>query len=87
VDPPDIPLIPKLAAGGILRTAGSVLVGERAPEVLSLPRAARVDPLPFGLEPWEISGGSREIVTKVYLDRRQIAEAVGEVASDRGARR
>lgn len=37
--------IPMLASGGVLRTAGSVLVGEAGPELLSLPRGAQVTPL------------------------------------------
>lgn len=42
---PKIPKIPRLAEGGIIDTPGSVLVGEVAPEVLSLPRGAQVTPL------------------------------------------
>ncbi|WEV47010.1 tape measure protein [Bifidobacterium sp. ESL0690] len=37
--------IPMLAQGGVIRSAGSVLVGEAGPEVLSLPMGARVTPL------------------------------------------
>jgi hypothetical protein len=35
-----------MAAGGTVRSAGTSLVGERGPELLRLPRGARVDPLP-----------------------------------------
>lgn len=39
------PLIPKLEKGGTVIRPGSVLVGERGPEVLNLPRGASVVPL------------------------------------------
>ena len=38
--------IPMLANGGIATESGSVLVGEEGPEILSMPKGARVDPLP-----------------------------------------
>lgn len=37
--------IPKLATGGTLTTGGTVMVGESGPELLTLPRGARVTPL------------------------------------------
>lgn len=37
-----------LAEGGIIRTPGPVLVGERGPEILNLPRGAQVAPLSAG---------------------------------------
>lgn len=40
-----IPTIPMLAKGGIIREGGRVLVGERGPEFLDLPRGAQVTPL------------------------------------------
>lgn len=42
---PKIPTIPRLAEGGTVESAGTVLVGEEAPEFLSLPTGARVTPL------------------------------------------
>lgn len=36
---------PQLADGGTVRRSGTVLVGERAPELLHLPRGAQVEPL------------------------------------------
>jgi hypothetical protein len=82
--------IPALAAGGVIRASGAALVGEQGPEIVSLPRGATVWPTPavqaMGANaPGGASG--QTIVTKVYLDRRQIAEAVGTYASDRIARR
>ena len=41
----NIPEIPMLANGGIIRRPGSVLVGERGPEILNLNRGASVVPL------------------------------------------
>ena len=37
--------LPKLANGGIIASAGSVMVGERGPEILNLPKGASVTPL------------------------------------------
>ena len=39
------PQIPMLAKGGMIRTAGSVIVGEKGAELLTLPRGAQVTPL------------------------------------------
>ena len=39
------PQIPMLAQGGLIRTAGSVIVGEKGPEMLSLPQGAKVTPI------------------------------------------
>lgn len=40
-----IPTIPMLAKGGVIRSGGTVLVGERGPEFLTLPTGAQVTPL------------------------------------------
>ncbi|MFD4551419.1 phage tail tape measure protein [Streptomyces sp. NPDC058466] len=50
------PNIPYLAKGGIINRGGMAMVGERGPEVLSLPRGAGVTPLPVG-------GGGQAVVT------------------------
>ncbi|AVH58659.1 MULTISPECIES: phage tail tape measure protein [Streptomyces] len=42
------PNIPYLAKGGLITRGGMAMVGERGPEVLSLPRGAGVAPLPVG---------------------------------------
>ena len=39
------PQIPMLAQGGLIRTAGAVIVGEKGPELLSLPTGAKVTPI------------------------------------------
>jgi hypothetical protein len=46
--PGKIPTIPTLAAGGLITQSGSAIVGERGPELLSLPRGASVAPLKSG---------------------------------------
>ncbi len=45
----DAPQIPMLAKGGVIQRAGNVIVGERGPEMLRLPRGASVTPLPAGM--------------------------------------
>ena len=42
------PQIPMLATGGVITRLGNVIVGERGPEMLTLPRGAMVTPLPAG---------------------------------------
>lgn len=41
--------IPMLEKGGVIQRAGNVIVGERGPEMLRLPRGASVTPLPAGM--------------------------------------
>lgn len=70
-----------MADGGTITRPGTVLVGERGPELLSLPRAASVIPLSG---PNGINAGPQRIEVPVYLNGRQIALAVaGEVADAR----
>jgi flagellin-like hook-associated protein FlgL len=45
---PKIDDIPRLAAGGMITQSGSAIVGERGPELVSLPRGASVAPLKGG---------------------------------------
>lgn len=70
--------IPGLAGGGSLRTPGSVWVGERGPELLSLPKGAQVTPL-------EKSSAGGTFIAQLLLDSEQVAEAVFERASDAAA--
>jgi hypothetical protein len=72
--------IPALAEGGTIMRGGTALVGERGPELVSLPQAAMVQPLAQG-------GSHVTIEVPVYLDRRQIAMAVGSYGADQDARR
>ncbi len=57
-----------LADGGTITMPGTVLVGERGPELLTLPRGAQVTPL-------DRAGAGGTIVVPVYLDGREIARA------------
>ena len=68
--------------------AGPALVGERGPEVVSLPRGATVTPIQAGAG-INASGafGAANITTQVVLDRRVVAQAVGQYTSDKIARR
>ncbi|HEX6781575.1 MAG TPA: tape measure protein [Solirubrobacterales bacterium] len=92
---PDISLpndpIPHLANGGILRSAGRVLVGDAGPEVLSLPKGARVDPLPrLGAALAGAGGeGGADIVLHNYveLDGQVVTRTVERVARGRSNRR
>lgn len=54
--------LPMLAKGGIIRRAGDVIVGERGPEMLSLPRGAQVAPLAAGA-----GGGSYNYTNTFYV--------------------
>jgi len=82
--------VPGLAEGGVLQTAGGVMVGERGPELLSLPAGAMVSPL-TGASPSPAAAnagqGDATITTQVFLDKREIARAVGRYTADRAARR
>jgi hypothetical protein len=89
---PHVKSIPGLAVGGIVRKGGSVVVGERGPEWLTLPPAARVDPLSSsrtgGLLPqgtWRGAGG--DLVVSVQLDRKEVGRAVLREINAQQARR
>jgi hypothetical protein len=74
-----VPQIPLLQQGGRITSAGAAIVGERGPELVTLPAGAGVHPL--------AAGGPLEIVVPVMLDRREIARAVAQVGADQLARR
>jgi hypothetical protein len=87
-----LPQIPLLAEGGTARTAGLSIVGDRGPELLSLPVGARIDPLlPGGRGPtsapgtWHGSGGDLTVICQ--LDRKEIARAVVGEFNREAARR
>ncbi len=80
--------IPGLASGGLTTGAGLALVGEAGPELMSLPRGARVQPLPTQFRPDLMStafpgnlfnqglNDNQTIVTQVVLDGKVVAQAV-----------
>jgi len=74
-----------LQHGGTITQPGGVIVGEAGPELISLPAAASV--VPLGPGSGVGTSGVYEIHTHIWLDRRQIAEAVGQFAADKAARR
>jgi hypothetical protein len=78
-----------LQTGGTLTTPGTVVVGEKGPELLNLPAGANVIPLPSQLANINATGafGSAQITTQVVLDRRVLAEAVATFTADQLARR
>jgi hypothetical protein len=75
-----VPQIPLLAQGGVVSRAGMAVVGERGPELVSLPAGAGVTPLDREARPLEI-------VVPVMLDGREIARSVARVAANQLARR
>lgn len=83
-----MPHIPMLAAGGTFTSAGSAIVGERGPELITLPRGATVSPMStsgsvgVGIAPMQMP----DHVTILQIDRREIARAAGKYTSDRTAR-
>lgn len=72
--------IPGLALGGMVETAGSVLVGERGPELLTLPRAATVTPLSGGDTHIHIQINNPVITTDDAA--RSIARQIASYVSD-----
>ena len=73
--------IPALAEGGLVAQGGTALVGERGPELVTLPTGAAVMPLP------SVTAQAHTVNVPVYLDRRQIALATGEYYADQAARK
>jgi hypothetical protein len=78
-----VPFVPGLQHGGTIRRGGTVLVGETGPELLRLPSAATVAPLPAGA----LAGAAGPTTARFYLDRRLVATAVAQADADQRARR
>ncbi len=88
-------LFPGLAAGGVVTGGGGVLVGERGPELLTLPRAAQVTPLTPSLTAPRVADvrmasagpgrSSREIHVHSYLtvklDGQKVCEGVNSAVA------
>lgn len=64
--------------------ATPAIVGEHGPEMVTLPQGAQVHPF---VQSYGGGGGSATIHTHVYLDRRQIALAMGDYTADMQAAR
>jgi tape measure domain-containing protein len=71
------------ASGGIMTQRHTAWVGERGPELVTLPRGSAVIPLPRVPE----FAGGRHIEIPVVLNGREIARAVYDDMDDRMARR
>lgn len=83
--------IPKLATGGILSSAGTVMVGEAGPELLTLPRGAQVTPLSRATYNF---GGDKPVQPIVYnitvsgvLDGEDAARKIKQVLAQYDSRR
>lgn len=88
-----MPHIPLLAEGGTVRTGGAAIIGERGPELLSLPAGARVDPLlpegrTGGNQPGTWRSADGNLIVICQIDRREVGRAVvtdfGSVEARRG---
>lgn len=64
---PHLPQIPYLAAGGDIRAPGAVVVGDNGPELLEMPRGARVTPLDDATGP-----AGAPVTVLVYLGDEQL---------------
>ncbi|HSZ70252.1 MAG TPA: hypothetical protein VK756_07810 [Solirubrobacteraceae bacterium] len=75
-----LPQIPLLGEGGTVRERGSVVVGDRGPELLSLPPGARVDPLLPGSRsqgaPGTFHHQGRDLIVICQIDRKEVGRAV-----------
>lgn len=67
------PQIPMLANGGMIRTAGTVIVGEKGPEMLSLPRGAKVSPIDKSRR------SENKFYINIYADGKSADEIVDEL--------
>ena len=67
------PQIPMLAQGGLIRTAGTVIVGEKGPEMLSLPRGAKVSPIDKSRR------SENKFYINIYADGKSADEIVDEL--------
>ena len=69
------PQIPMLAQGGMIRTAGSVIVGEKGAELLTLPRGAQVTPL----AKTSAARTTNHFDIKIYADGKSADEIIDEL--------
>lgn len=69
------PQIPMLATGGVIRTRGTVIVGEKGPEMLSLPRGAQVTPL--ANKPMQKTENHFHI--NIYADGKSVEDIIDEL--------
>ena len=68
------PQIPMLAQGGLIRTAGSVIVGEKGPELLNLPQGAKVTPIDKNT-----NKNNNSFTINIYADGKSTEEIVDDL--------
>lgn len=68
------PQIPMLAQGGLIRTAGSVIVGEKGPELLNLPQGAKVTPIDK-----TTNKNNNSFTINIYADGKSTEEIVDDL--------
>lgn len=73
---------PGMATGGVVRSPGVALIGERGPELLDFPRNARVTPLDHEtvMRPPVLRAPSQPILVKAVVNERVLAEAHASIA-------
>ena len=62
-----------LANGGLIRTSGTVIVGEKGPEMLSLPSGAKVTPIDKSKQ------SENNFYINIYADGKSADEIVDEL--------
>ena len=70
----NIKRIPQLAEGGSVNLSGSALVGEKGPELLTLPRGATVSPLVAGAGGGNFNFNINELTVRKESDIDKIAQ-------------
>ena len=69
------PQIPLLAKGGVIQSVGSVIVGEKGPEMLTLPKGAKVTPLANKTA----QKSENHFVINIFADGKSIDEIIDEL--------
>jgi hypothetical protein len=81
-------LLGHFATGGVAGQTGSYMVGERGPEIVTLPSGAIVQPIASAGVLAGVGGaGGLTIEVPVYLDSKVLTRAVARVTADKLARR
>lgn len=66
-----LPQLPLLAKGGNVQEEGTVVVGEKGPEILDLPSGARVTPLNANADHATLNGLTKEDITSAFVSALQ----------------
>jgi len=80
------PNIPRLAKGGDITEAGRVMVGEKGPEYLDLPKNAKVSPLDNAEKSVNISFEGANFSVRNDNDIKEIAKELGDYINRTGRR-